>query len=33
MIHGTFDNEGHLFFNVELITVDGLNLPVENTLL
>ncbi len=29
MIHGTFDDEGHLFFNVELITVDGLNLPVD----
>ncbi|HLO84150.1 MAG TPA: aspartyl protease [Nostocaceae cyanobacterium] len=29
MIQGVFGSEGQLFFEVELITNDGLNLPVE----
>ncbi len=29
MIHGTFDDEGHLFFDIELIAADGLSLPVD----
>ncbi|BAZ29000.1 hypothetical protein NIES4074_14370 [Cylindrospermum sp. NIES-4074] len=29
MIQGYFGDEGQLFFEVELITSDGLNLPVE----
>ena len=29
MIQGTFGNEVHLFFEIELITADGLNLSVN----
>lgn len=29
MIQGTFGNEGQLFFEIEFITDDGLNLPVD----
>ncbi len=29
MIQGTFGSKGELFFEVELITADGLNLPVD----
>jgi predicted aspartyl protease len=29
MIQGTFDDVGHLFFEIELIPADGLNLPVD----
>ena len=29
MIHGTFDDEGYIFFEIELIASDGLNLPVD----
>ncbi|MTJ14494.1 aspartyl protease [Anabaena sp. UHCC 0187] len=32
MIHGYFGDEGQLFFEVELITADGLNLPVDTLL-
>ncbi|MBD2774969.1 aspartyl protease [Iningainema tapete] len=29
MIQGTFGSRGQLFFEIELITTDGLNLPVD----
>lgn len=29
MIQGTFGNEGQLFFEIEFINSDGLNLPVD----
>jgi predicted aspartyl protease len=29
MIHGTFGEKGQLFFEIELITADELNLPVD----
>ncbi|MDF5724146.1 MAG: aspartyl protease [Rhizonema sp. PD37] len=29
MIHGQFGSRGQLFFEMELITADGLNLPVD----
>jgi clan AA aspartic protease len=29
MIQGTFDDEGHIFFEIELIASDELNLPVD----
>ena len=29
MIQGYFGDEGQLFFEIELITADGLNLPVD----
>ncbi|GAA6614837.1 hypothetical protein NUACC26_006230 [Scytonema sp. NUACC26] len=28
MMQGTFGEKGQLFFEIELITADGLNLPV-----
>jgi predicted aspartyl protease len=32
MIHGTFDEEGHLFFDIEVIAADELTLPVDTML-
>jgi clan AA aspartic protease len=29
MIHGTFGDRGQLFFQIDLITFDGLHLPVD----
>jgi predicted aspartyl protease len=29
MIEGIFGSEGQLFFEIDLITIDGLNLPVD----
>lgn len=29
MIQGTFGSKGQLFFEIDLITYDGLNLPVD----
>ncbi|NJR18473.1 MAG: aspartyl protease [Calothrix sp. CSU_2_0] len=29
MIEGHFDDIGHIFFEIDLITTDGLNLPVD----
>ena len=29
MIHGKFGKRGELFFEINLITADGLNLPVD----
>ena len=29
MIQGNFDDRGHLFFEIDLIATDDLNLPVD----
>ncbi len=29
MIEGTFDDVGHIFFEIDLIAADGLKLPVD----
>jgi hypothetical protein len=29
MIEGNFDDIGHIFFEIDLITIDGFNLPVD----